>query len=158
MSEAVHHTPSLRILVPFDDSPGAWRAALSVPALRPETVILLSVLEECPELSDVPAPSAAGAGGATPEAHELWRRLQEARGALERARERLFEEGWSGDCQLTLRCGKAGPEIVAVAGETCCGLIVMGAHRELGVRRPLLGEVARHVLRQFDGGGVTLVR
>ena len=148
---------AFRVLVAFDDSPSAWRGLLSLPALRAESVVLLTVLEDCADLGF--GPGARGkAREDTPESRRLWLQLQEAREALERARDALAREGWKGDCQLVLRCGKAGSEIVSVAAEMDCATLVMGAHASLGIRRPLLGAVASYVLKQFDGGGVYLVR
>ena len=150
--------PGLRVLVAFDDCPSAWRGLLGVPALHAESVVLLTVLEDCADLALEAAASRGKSREDTPEARRLWLQLQEARTALERARDALLREGWAGDCQLVLRCGKAGAEIVSVAAEQGCETVVMGAHASLGVRRPLLGPVATDVLRRFDGGGVYLVR
>lgn len=156
-----------RVLVAFDDGSSSWQGVMSVPALKPESVVLLTVLEDCAELGlDVPEPRRGGrpltwegkARDDTPESRQLWLQLQAARAALERARDRLADLGWEGDCELVLRCGKPGAELLTVAAETRCTMIVMGAHGALGVRRPLLGPVASHVLRHFDGGGVYLVR
>ena len=42
--------PGLRVLVAFDDCPSAWRGLLGVPALHAESVVLLTVLEDCADL------------------------------------------------------------------------------------------------------------
>jgi nucleotide-binding universal stress UspA family protein len=44
--------------------------------------------------------------------------------------------------------GDAVTEIVGVAQETPCDLIVMGTHGRTGLRRALLGSVAEQVMRR----------
>ncbi len=46
--------------------------------------------------------------------------------------------------------GDPAAEIVRVAAETGCGLIVMGTHGRTGLKRLLMGSVAEQVMRQAD--------
>jgi nucleotide-binding universal stress UspA family protein len=52
--------------------------------------------------------------------------------------------------QLEYRLGTGDPatEILRLAGETKCDLIVMGTHGRTGLTRLVLGSVAEEVLRQ----------
>jgi nucleotide-binding universal stress UspA family protein len=50
--------------------------------------------------------------------------------------------------ELRLEEGQAAVEILRMAGEVGCDLIVMGSHGRTGLRRLLTGSVAEAVLRQ----------
>jgi nucleotide-binding universal stress UspA family protein len=49
--------------------------------------------------------------------------------------------------ETCLRLGAAAQEIIRLAQETSCDLIVIGTHGRTGLRRVLLGSVAEQVLR-----------
>jgi nucleotide-binding universal stress UspA family protein len=68
--------------------------------------------------------------------------------AASRAAERLLL--WGVPSRAVTTEGDAGARIVATAGSLGAGLIVVGTHGRTGVRRVLLGSVARSVLTHAD--------
>ncbi len=73
------------------------------------------------------------------EADELGRKLRSWKDAAERSVGRPI--------RMLLADGPAGSEIVRVATEDRCDLIVIGTHGQRGVRRLVLGSVAEKVVR-----------
>ncbi len=147
-----------RALVPIDGSELSRQALTHVALLAPREVVLVAVMESVAAalahqtgvVADVPPDVAARVEAS--EMSELRRRLREAHRELE-------DSGWSGGVTQVVRHGKPGHEIVHVAAEHSCDIIVMATHGRTGIRRALLGSVADYILGHVpDGGAVLLVR
>jgi nucleotide-binding universal stress UspA family protein len=54
--------------------------------------------------------------------------------------------------------GKPGQQIIEVAREEGCDLIVMSTHGRSGLRRAFLGSVASYVVNHLEDGSILLVR
>lgn len=54
--------------------------------------------------------------------------------------------------------GRPGPEIVKVAEQEQCDVIVMSTHGRKGLKRALLGSVAEYVVQHGDDHAILLVR
>jgi nucleotide-binding universal stress UspA family protein len=72
------------------------------------------------------------------------------RDSLEVIRGRLDGPDLKYPVEVRLGRGRAAAEVLRVAGEVGCGLIVMGTHGRSGVGRLLLGSVAEAVLRRAE--------
>lgn len=146
-----------KALVPIDGSAFSRAALAHVARLSPREVVLLSVVESVAHelarqtgiVADVPADVAEEV--ATVALSEHRRELREAEYALR-------ERGWEGPVTQVVRQGKPGPEIVTLAAELSCDVIVMATHGRTGVRRALLGSVADHVVAHITASAVLLVR
>jgi nucleotide-binding universal stress UspA family protein len=70
------------------------------------------------------------------------------RDALHKLRERIDGPDLKYVVESRLERGEAGDEVIRVADETACDLIVMGTHARTRLHRMLLGSVAESVLRR----------
>jgi hypothetical protein len=61
---------------------------------------------------------------------------------------RLYPAGAAAGVDCRLQGGNPAPEILGVADEVGCDLIVMGTHGRTGLARLLLGSVAEQVVRK----------
>jgi nucleotide-binding universal stress UspA family protein len=146
-----------RALVPVDGSEFARAALEHLPHLSPREVVLVTVVESVAQelarqtgiVANVPADVARKVEAAALAEHG--RQLREAEQALR-------ERGWEGAVTQVVRHGKPGPQIVALAAELSCDVIVMATHGRTGIRRALLGSVAEHVVAHVTGSAVLLVR
>ena len=76
---------------------------------------------------------------------------------LDAAAEQLRNLGIA-NVSTVVREGRAGPEIVQLAEEEGCDVVVMSTHGRTGLRRALLGSVANYVVHQIENTAVLLVR
>jgi nucleotide-binding universal stress UspA family protein len=128
--------PMRTILVPTDfscSSANAFTIAASLAREGGARVILLHVLGE---------PTFADVAGLVPYDPATYR--DEMREKLE------HQASYCPGLQLEKRLthGKPIPEIIRIATETRCDLIVMGTHGTSGLRRLLMGSVAEGVARR----------
>lgn len=134
-----------RIVLADDGSPAAAvaRAAIGAPPFAALPVLVVSV-------AVVPPPwQAAVSPLATEAALEVFDDAFEAqRGAHEEIARTAADALRPGrpSVEFEVRAGDAAGEIVAAATESDAGLIAMGTHGRTGLRRLLLGSVARNVL------------
>ena len=146
-----------KALVAIDGSDFARHALQHIPRLGPREVVLVAVMESVAAamrrqtgvVADIPADIAKQV-----EAREVL----ELRRHLRDAREELDGRGWSGPVTQLVRHGKAGQQIVAVAAEESCDIVVLATHGRTGIRRALLGSVADYVISHVAGAAVLLVR
>jgi nucleotide-binding universal stress UspA family protein len=123
------------ILHPTDfseSSEQALRAARGLARSRGARLVLLHVVE--PET--IPAELI----GADPRLEEARREIEERAARLGREEPGLVVEG-------RVSQGPAVGEVLALAAETRCDLIVMGSHGRTGLARALMGSVAESVAR-----------
>src|SRR5262249_28368984 len=73
---------------------------------------------------------------------------ESSRGPLEDLRRRLEGPGLKGAVEVVLREGSPADQILTVAREKGCDLIVMGSHGRSGLGRLILGSVAEEVMRK----------
>ena len=123
------------ILHPTDFSPlsdHAFRLACSVARDHGSRLIVLHVA----------VPPVVGYGGPmTPPPGGDWKALEEQLNGITAQDNKIPVEH-------RLEEGNPAPEILRVARETQCDLIVMGSHGRGGVARLLMGSVAEHVMRK----------
>jgi nucleotide-binding universal stress UspA family protein len=62
------------------------------------------------------------------------------------------------DVKIVIGEGKPGQQIIEVAREEGCDLIVMSTHGRSGLRRAFLGSVASYVVNHLEDGSILLVR
>jgi nucleotide-binding universal stress UspA family protein len=142
-----------------DGSPSARTAELALthwPLFEGVAVTVVSVVEDAsPYASAVavgPYTYEESIGGYTDGIREQCR---EAQAVSEATAERLREVGF--DATAAIRKGDAAQEIVACARERGAGIIVVGTRGMTGLRRLLLGSVARNVLHHAESS-VLVVR
>jgi nucleotide-binding universal stress UspA family protein len=124
-----------RILVPMDFSPPSYRALAFAAQLAGQlgaSLVLAHVVEPMMYPTDwvYPLPSEL----VPPQRKELKKRMEEI----------LSKNGMRGDA--ILRDGRVWVEIVDLAKERKCDLIVIATHGYTGVKRALLGSVAGKVV------------
>lgn len=130
-------TPIHTILCPTDFSPRAAWALPLASALARDYGARLILLHVVP-----PVPAFYGeAVLVPPEPHVVREALREQLG-------RLRPDDPDVRVEHHLRDGDPAGEILALARETECDLIVMGTHGRTGMGRLLLGSVAEHVMRK----------
>ncbi len=146
-----------KALVPIDGSEFSLKALAHVLRLRPREVVIAAVMESVSAamlrqtgiVADIPADVARQVE--TSEVLELRRYLREAQ-------QELHDRGWTGESTTVVLHGKPGSEIVRLAAETSCDIIVMATHGRTGVRRALLGSTADYVVSHVEDAAVLLVR
>lgn len=146
-----------RVLVPVDGSEFARTALAHLPHLSPREVVLVTVVESVAHELARQAGMVADVSADVAEEVEA-AALGEHRRQLREAEQDLRERGWKGAVTQVLRHGKPGPQIVALAAELSCDVIVMATHGRTGIRRALLGSVADYVVAHVTGSAVLLVR
>ncbi len=146
-----------KALVPIDGSEFSRQVLPHVVRLAPREVVLFAAIESVGSalvhqvgvVADIPPDMAE---------EVLTKETRDVRRHLRRAADELKEGGWNGPTlQLVLR-GKAGPQIVGLARDLSCEVIVMATHGRTGIRRALVGSVADYVLSHVTGAAVLLVR
>lgn len=144
-----------KVLVAVDRSPFAEAALDCVTNVQAELVIVLHVVEPVASIlarevpaSDVPPDIASSISQAERDAAAEY---------LDQAAAKLRAQGVKQVRTMT-REGRPGHEIVAVARDEGCDLVVMSTHGRSGIRRALLGSVANHVTTEIEHGAILLVR
>ncbi len=92
----------------------------------------------------VSGPAQANLYGGVPVIEQL----EEHERDLEERLHRLKPQHFKLPVEFRMEKGIPAEEILRVAQETSCGLIVMGTHGRTGVNRMLMGSVAEQVLRR----------
>jgi nucleotide-binding universal stress UspA family protein len=137
--------PINNILVPTDFSERAKHAFHMAAALARDHRAALTVLH----VREIPALPFAEFGAVPPvdlpTREELMKKLEEFEPADE-----------SIDVEFVVADGEPGEEIVRVASERHCDLIVMGTHGRTGLSRLLMGSVAERVMRRAPCPVLTL--
>lgn len=155
-SEVVDHAPCpvlvarderIGPIVLADDGSPSARVAEAVlaewPLFAGLPITVLTVAEDSyPYVSGISPAFGAGPIAGYPESIDAFLRSyrEESTAAVERLRSAGFE------VHAQMRRGDPAHEIIAAAGERGAGLIVVGTRGQTGLRRLLLGSVARKVL------------
>lgn len=133
-------TPSSSVLCPIDfseSSRGALRYAGTIAAHFGARLTMLAVND--PLLAE----AADLAGGPARLADDTTREMEKFYRQVFGARVKEF-----GDVQFEVASGKPAPEILRVARERGCGLIVMASHGSTGFRKLFFGSTTERVLRE----------
>ena len=144
-----------KALLTLDRSPFSQEAIPRVADVHPDEAIVNEVLDSVAEI--------LGRGGPVLEVPvQVAAELRRAEAAavqeqLDATAARLREAGIAKVSTL-VREGQAGPEIVRVAAEEACDVIVMSTHGRTGLQRAMLGSVANYVVHNVQGAAVLLVR
>ncbi|MCA9846387.1 MAG: universal stress protein [Dehalococcoidia bacterium] len=146
-----------RALVPIDGSAFSRAALAHVLRLDPNAAILVTVVESVASemarqtgiVADIPPSVARDIETTALSEHRKW---------LRDAEHELRQQGWDRPIEQVLREGKPGPEIVAIASEYACDVIVMATHGRTGLGRALRGSVADYVIGHMTDAVVLLVR
>jgi nucleotide-binding universal stress UspA family protein len=134
--------PITRILVPIDFSSHSEQAlgwAIELAQRYRSTLWIMHAHEPTGYMMP------GGYISATADILELERKARENK--VLAARTRALEAG-VGVVETFLLPGSAASEIVRVAEEGCCGLIVMGTHGRMGLEHAFFGSVAEQVARR----------
>jgi nucleotide-binding universal stress UspA family protein len=137
--------PLRTILHPTDFSPGAdyaYRLACSLARDYSAKLILMHV--------SVDPPPVYGEFGSMPHVSSVHGDMLEPEGNMEALREKLLhlkppDDRFATECVLVE--GVPATEIVNLAKDKSCDLIVMGTHGRTGLGRLLMGSVAEQVVR-----------
>ncbi len=129
--------PIKTILHPTDFSPSARYAFRLASSLARDHGARLVVMH-------VAGPAHANLYGGVP----AFQQLEEHERDLEERLRRLKPLHFKLPVEYRMEKGVPAEEILRVARETKCGLIVMGTHGRTGLSRMLMGSVAEQVLRQ----------
>jgi nucleotide-binding universal stress UspA family protein len=144
-----------KALLTLDGSPLSEVAIARVPDVTDAEVVILEVLE-----------SVAHILGRTGLAFDIPRedaeRLKEAERSavehhLDEAATQLRAAGIK-NVSTRIGEGKPGVEIVELATQESCDVIVMSTHGRTGVKRAMLGSVADYVVHNVENASVLLVR
>lgn len=146
-----------KALVPVDGSEFCMEVLPHIPKLRPQEVVLAAVLESVGAsmlrktgiVADIPADVASKVQESA---------VADLGGYLREAQQGLEDRGWTGPITKVVLHGKPGAEIVRLATETSCDIILMATHGRTGIRRAVLGSVAQYVVSHVEGSAVLLVR
>ncbi|QYJ15653.1 Putative universal stress protein [Rubrobacter xylanophilus DSM 9941] len=147
-----------KVLLATDGSREAGLAARAAAELAGKTGSALHLVYVLPAALHPPYPHFFQRERVESEMEKL---REEARGFLERQRERLEAVGAKVE-EAHLREGRADEEIVRLAEELGAGLIVVGSRGLTSLRRALMGSVSDSVVRHAhcpvlvvreDGGG-----
>ncbi len=146
-----------KALVPTDGSEFSLKALSHILKLRPQEVIIATVMES------VGAAMLRQTGIVADIPPDVARQVEESavaelRQYLRKAQQELHDRGWTGASTTVVLHGKPGSEIVRLAAETSCDIIVMATHGRTGIRRAVLGSVADYVVSHVKGAAVLLVR
>lgn len=144
-----------KALLTLDRSPFSEEAIPRVADVTKSEVIVLEVLDSVAEI--------LGRGGPAFEVPaDTAQRLRQAEQEhveerLDTAAEQLRAAGIE-KVSTVVREGKPGPEIVKLAAEEDCDVIVMSTHGRTGLSRAMLGSVANYVAHNVTDRALLLVR
>lgn len=151
-----------KVLVPIDGSEIADAALDSVArvATAETTVLLLQVVDSAERIIMQTTPAGYGLTGTslTPGVVDsvIEAQRNSATSHLASAEGRLTAAGVA-NVETRILEGLPGDEIVRVATDEGCDLVVMGTHGRSGLTRAVMGSVADHVVRHLDGIPVMLI-
>lgn len=109
-------------------------------------VIVLHVVDSVVKIINSISSTNAAFGAQSVYKDVAKREKEAARNSLKRVKQRILDGGVS-SVHALIQEGDARDEIVAIAKEQQCDMIVMSTHGRSGIRRALLGSVAEDVVR-----------
>ncbi len=143
-----------KALLALDGSAFSLAAIPHVAKLSPSAVVIVEVIDTVAHILDRTAPSELSVS-------VVEQVVDAERGAARTHIEEAAEElGASGIAQVStvVRDGSPGPEIVSVAHDLGCDVIVMSTHGRSGLKRAIVGSVADYVVHHAQEAAVLLIR
>jgi nucleotide-binding universal stress UspA family protein len=144
-----------KALLTLDHSPFSREAITRVPDVTETEVVIFEVLESVAAVLsrtgvvfDIPRDDAERFEAA--ERHAVEQRLAEAAEQLRAAGIKKVS--------TVIGEGKPGVEIVKLAAQERCDVVVISTHGRTGVKRAMLGSVADYVVHNVEDAAVLLVR
>ncbi len=144
-----------KALLALDRSPFSEAAIPCVVDANPTSVVVLEILESVASILSREVPAFDVPPDIARQIGESERRAVEQH--VETVAAQLRELGIKDVVTMTEH-GRPGPEIVRVAKEEGCDLIVMSTHGRSGISRALLGSAAHYVVGHVENAAVLLVR
>ncbi len=144
-----------KALLTLDRSPFSEAAIARVPDVTDTEAVIFEVLEPPPEFMMHTGPASEIPGTDAERFREAARRAVEPH--LEEAAKQLQAAGIK-KVSTVIREGKPGVEIVKLAKQERCDVVVMSTHGRTGLKRAMLGSVANYVVHNIEDTAVLLVR
>lgn len=149
-----------KALLTLDGSAFSREAIQHVSRVTATEVIVVQVIESLPDILARTAPLDAMSGGfiSVDLAEQFVETARKGVQAHLDEAARQLEDAGVATVSTVVRGGKPGHEIVRLAAEEGCDVIVMSTHGRTGLSRTMLGSVADYVVHNAEGAAVLLIR